>query len=124
MGLFSTKSSSSSSSEINENNFNNVDNRVSEGERVNVGGNVSLSTGGSISGVTVTTTDFGALDTANDIASQAFQMSGKSNALASTIANRALDFTNTSNQDDFSKTLRYLIFGGVILGAILIYRGR
>jgi hypothetical protein len=124
MGLFSNKSSSSTSSVTDEKNFQNVDNRVTEGEQVNIGGNVSLSSGGEIKDVTVTTTDFGAIDTASDIASQAFEMSSKSNAIASSIAQKALSFTNTSNQDEVSKNVRYLILAGVVLGGILLFRGR
>jgi hypothetical protein len=123
--LFSSESSSETSSDIDETNTNNVDNRVTEGENNNIGGNITIAAGQNLSEVNVTTTDFGALDTAQSISMKAFETSSSafssSQDAIKTIAGNALDVAQDLTTDNTAKTLQYGIIAAALIGGVAIY---
>ncbi len=115
MGLFSSSKSSSSTTNITE-----VDTVSAEGgdntTAVNVkGGDVSL-----------TTTDFGALDTASDISERAFDFADTSQKAASDTFKEATEATKeialAAAQDEAARTQQLLIVGIVVVAAIFVAR--
>jgi hypothetical protein len=123
--LFSSESSSKTSSDIDETNTNNVDNRVTEGENNNIGGNITIAAGQDLSGVNITSTDFGALDTAQAISMKAFETSSSafssSQDAIKTIAGNALDVAQDLTTDNTAKTLQYGIIAAALIGGVAIY---
>jgi len=139
VGLLSSKSSSSTSNYSDEKNYNTLDNRVIDADTANVGGNVSINAGAGVSGVTVTTTDFGAIDTAGDIAEQSFSFSGStvtsaldsvnktvSGALSSvsSSASQAISAAKDATQGEGAKTIQIAIAGAAIVAAVFIFRAK
>jgi hypothetical protein len=123
--LFSSKSSSKTSSQVDETNTNNVDNRVTDGEGNNIGGNVSITAGDNLSEVSITSTDFGALDTAQAISMKAFETSqsafASSQSAIQNIAGNALDVAQDLTTDNTAKTLQYGIIAAAFIGAFALY---
>ena len=146
-----SRSSTSSSNSTQDFTTNNVDNRVSEGD---IGGNINLtlsdiSTGSGGGGgllsadavagvggnegvnVEITTSDFGALDTASELSDRAFQFaeSATSNAISSNAQSvkDAINVAQSATQDEAARTQQFLILGGVVVAvavAFLTLRGR
>lgn len=133
--------SSSKTSSVNttkDTTINNVDNRVAEGDS-SIGGNINvnfsdLSTGdgstlgGGGGGITanITTSDFGALDTAGDISESAFSfsqnaVSGAVGALRET-AKDAVDVAKSAAQDESARTMQFAILGVAIIGVTFALR--
>jgi DNA-directed RNA polymerase len=123
--LFSSESSSTTKNIVDETNTNNVDNRVTEGENNNIGGNITVAAGDNLSEVSITTTDFGALDTAESISMRAFETSKNafqsSQDAVKTIAADAVDVARSLTTDNTAKTLQYGIIAAAIIGAVAIY---
>lgn len=135
MALFggSKSRSSTSSTEIAN---NTADNRVVESAN-NVAGNVTLSNAGRGAAGTfnVTTTDFGALDIAEDIAQSSLVQVQNSVEAVQTIAgdagtriNDALkkvaDFATSATGSDQNKTIQILIIAAAVVGAFMVYKKR
>lgn len=99
MGIFS---SSKARTTTNETVANNVDNRVTEGDKVSVGGNVALTSGGPVDNVSISTTDFGALDVAEEITSGALDLVFNTSQRASDIASSALDVAESASSDSLN----------------------
>jgi hypothetical protein len=125
MGLFSSSSTSETKNIVDETNTNNVDNRVTEGENNNIGGNITVAAGDDLSNLTITSTDFGALDTARSISMKAFETSASafqtSQDAVRTIAADAVDVARDLTTDNTAKTLQYGIIAAAIIGAVAIY---
>ena len=111
-GLFSSKSKSTTSTTVDEQNNSNVDNRVTEGENVNIGGNISINAGENLSSVSVTTTDFGAVDAGADIAISAVSASKN-------IANNALNIANEATQNATEDSQASITQLAIIAGALV-----
>jgi hypothetical protein len=124
MGLFSSSSSSETKNIVDEVNTNNVDNRVTDGDG-NIGGNISVTAGDNLSDLSIVTTDFGALDTAEGIANKAFDLS--QNAFTSSqsaikkISADAIDVARDITTDNTAKTIQYGIIAAAFIGAVAIY---
>ncbi len=127
MGLFGG-SKSSSKKYIRETNVNNVDNRVTEADVANIGGNVSISAGDNLSAVSVTTTDFGAIDKAGELAQSAFESSAGSVATAvgalKATAGDAVKVAESAARDESARTMQFLILGVALVGIAFVIRKR
>lgn len=131
MGLFGG-SKSSSTTNIDENNLTTADNRLIEGDGANIGGNVAVGEAGD--GLTITTTDFGALDAASELADRSFTsvdnsvqavrtIAGDAGAAISGALNKVTDYATSQQPDDkSSKTLQLLIISMAVVGAVALYR--
>jgi hypothetical protein len=145
-----SKSRTQSSNTTKDFTTNNVDNRVGEGD---IGGNINLTIsditatagdtlagagGGGGVNTTITTSDFGALDTASDLADRAFQFSenaasafsesSKSSiekaieSSASTVG-RALGIAEGATQDESARTQQLVIIAVAGVGLAFVLRG-
>lgn len=129
MGLFSS-SKSKSKTNIDETNINNVDNRVTEADVANIGGNVSVGAGDSLSNVSITTTDFGAVDRALDTAESSFSNSlnaiqssvGQSVAALRDTAEDSVKVAEAATRDESARTMQFLVLGVVIVGTAFVLR--
>lgn len=145
MGFFDKKSTTTTN--LDETNISNVDSRAAQGENVNFGGNVSITTGvGDVSnkntlgaggdsgggGINVITTDFGALDTARDIADSAFASSNsaidKLGAVTSSAIIGATESAKTAianvTRDEGARTTQIMIVATAVVGVALFIRLR
>lgn len=130
MGLFGgSKSSTTNLSE--ELNQNAVDNRIIE--EGNIGGNQTIAIGGNSENLTVTTTDFGALDAASEAVDRSFESVDNALNAVNTMATDAgrtvgdalkkvSDFATTQTGGTSSATIKYLIVGMVIVGLAIAYK--
>jgi len=151
-----SSSKTSSTNTTKETNINNVDNRINEGDG-SIGGNVNLSlsdtsASGDINNY-VTTTDFGAIDTAENIAELSLTESSKSifealgvtkeitssaiesnnstvekfgdsiDALGS-VAKNALGVASEATRDETAKSLRYAMFAAAAIGVTYVLKKR
>jgi len=125
MGLFSSSSSSSTKNYSEETSTNNVDNRVTDGNSGNIGGNISITAGAGVNDVNISRTDYGALDTASDIADRAFDMSQSaftsSQQSIKEIAGDAVDVARDITTDNTAKTIQYGIIAAAIVAAVAMY---
>ena len=131
MGLFGG-SKSSSTTNIDENNLTAADNRLIEGDGANIGGNISVGEAGD--NLNITTTDFGALDAASELANRSFTsvdnsvsavrtMAGDAGATIGKALNKVSDFATSQQPDQkSSKTLQLLIVSMAVVGAVALYR--
>ena len=104
MGLFGGDSSSTQVTNLDETNVQNIDNRVVEGEDVNVGGNVSIVADGSLENVNVVSTDFGALDKATRIAGGAFDFGQRTFETTTDLLAESIESTNRTLGDTLRDT--------------------
>lgn len=137
MGLFDKESNSNTT--VDETNVNNVDNRAVQADEANIGGNVSLNFGdididnrrgygadiSPVGDISVTTTDFGALDTASEITDRSFDFSSDVvNTLSSTV-NETVDavqeIAQSATQDEAARTQQFLILGGVLVSITVLF---
>lgn len=141
MGFFDKKSKKRTT--ITETNTNNVDSRSVDADEANIGGNVSLNFGdiktsgvglglgsdggggqGAVGDISVSTTDFGALDAATDIAGDA--VSELSSAvqsaigLADSVSDNASALASEATRDESARTNQMLIVGAVVVGLAFI----
>jgi len=125
MGLFSSSSSSSTKNYSEETSTNNVDNRVTDGNSGNIGGNISITAGAGVNDVNISRTDYGALDTASDIADRAFDMSQSaftsSQQSIKEIAGDAVYVARDITTDNTAKTIQYGIIAAAIVAAVAMY---
>ena len=146
MGFFDKKSKTNTT--VQETSTNNVDNRAAQGENVNFGGNVSINAGvgqgssfggqggsaalgaagsGGDTSISVTTTDFGALDTAREISESAFsfasQSSASSLATVEEVAKDAVEVAESAARDEAARTTQMAIIGVAIVGVVFALRG-
>jgi hypothetical protein len=135
MGLFGG-SKSKSTTNIDENNLTSVDNRLVEADTANVGGNVSVGEAGS--NLNITTTDFGALDAASELARESLNygetvtrnsvdavriMAGDAGASINSALSKVTKFATSQQPDQkASSTLQLLIISVAIVGAVALYR--
>lgn len=130
MGLFSSKSSSETTNNTQETNVNNVDNRVTEADEAFVGGNISVSAGNNLSSLTINQTDFGAIDTAGDIAEASINFANQANTRSnetlkntvSSAVNAVQSIAGNVTRDEGAKTFQFAIVGGAIIAAILLFK--
>lgn len=131
MGLFGG-SSSRTTSVTNDFTQNAVDNRIIEAGS-SVGGNVSIGAGGDIEGLSITTTDFGALDTASEAIDRSLISVDNSVDAVQTIAgdvgsrlndalSKVTDFATAATGTDQNKTVQYFIMAAAVVGAIWAYK--
>lgn len=123
-----------------------VDNRIVDGDGANIGGNVTLSNTGAGSGTfNVTTTDYGALDAASELAGDALDfgdnisgraftsvnnsveavrtIAGDAGATISGALNKVTDFATSQQPDQSSsRTLQLLIVSMGVVGAVALWR--
>ncbi|WP_199453497.1 hypothetical protein [Marinobacter sp. bablab_jr008] len=136
-------SSSRSKTSSTESSQTLADNRVVDGDNAIIGGNITLSNTGSGSGqFNVTTTDFGALDAASEIAGQSFKFSdraltsvdnsveavrtiaGDAGATISGALAKVTDFAASQQPDQKeAKTLQLIVIAVAVVGAVYVYRG-
>ncbi len=142
MGLFDKKSKNTTN--VRETNVDNSDNRLVEADRAIVGGNINITQGdnnsrGGLGGdgggnISITTTDFGALDTASNIADGAFELSNNSlnrvgESVSSAVgalrnvAKDAVDVAKSASQDESARTMQFVILGLTVAGVAFFFRG-
>lgn len=141
----SKSSSATSSTNITKDTTtNNVDNRVAEGD-AKIGGNINLNlsdittsagsegagNGGGVN-VGITTSDFGALDTASQISDSAFEFAGSSArqlsesvgaslSTAKDAVSKAVNVAQSVAQDEGARTQQILIVGAVVVGVAAVW---
>lgn len=129
MGLFSS-SKSKSSTTIDDTDINNVDNRVTEADIANIGGNVSVAAGDNVDNVSITTTDFGAVDRALDTAESSFTNSlgaiqssvGASVGALRETAKESVKVAEAATRDESARTMQFVVLGVVIVGTAFVLR--
>tara|TARA_R110000772_G_scaffold264301_2_gene384778 strand:+ start:3301 stop:3702 length:402 start_codon:yes stop_codon:yes gene_type:complete len=130
MGLFGGSKSSTSDNSV-EVVQNVADNRVIESG--NIGGNQSISIGGSSDNLTVTTTDFGALDAATEFVDRSLTsvdnalgavntMAGDAGSTIGAALEKVSDFATTQTGGTSSKTIIYLIAAVSVVAVALVMR--
>jgi len=153
MGLFSASSSSTTQNDLDETSAQNVDNRVSDGDDAIFEGNVSLTAGQNIGSVTLTRTDYGAIDTAGAIINQslsalskgfetvnntarsvinsaesntsrAFDTAGELSDDALNTANNALKVASESTRDEGARTIQTGFILAGLVSVAFIFRKR
>lgn len=121
-GLFNSSSSSSSTNSTETD--SNVDNRVVDADFASVGGNVSLSSDGAVSDVSITTTDFGAIERAAGVAEMSIASNADAVAALKAAASGAIDTAKTvaanATRDEGAKTVQIAVIGGVVVFAIVM----
>jgi len=131
MGLFSSsKSSSKKTTNIRSQDVNNVDNRVTDADVANIGGNVSVTAGNNLSEVNVTTTDFGAIDSALDVAETSF--SDSLNAITASVgasvgalretAKDSVAVAESAARDESARTMQFVVLGVIVIGTAFALR--
>lgn len=125
--------SKSATSNLDSSNTN-ADNRIIEGNNAIMGGNVTLSNAGDGSGVfNVTTTDFGALDVASELAERSItsidnsvaavqEIAGDTGARLNSALNKVTDFATTQSGATSSETIKYLIIAVAVVGAAFAFK--
>lgn len=138
--------SSSSTSSVNttkDTTINNVDNRVAEGD-ASIGGNINVNfsdiqtEGAALGGgggvvANISTSDFGALDTASDIADNAFNFSNQALAqLGSSVsgavgalrqtAGDAVEVAEAASRDESARTMQFVVLGVIVVGTAFALR--
>jgi len=134
-----SKSKTSSTNITKDFTTSNVDNRIAEGD---IGGNINLtisdinanagntaagSGGGGGVYTNITTSDFGALDAASELADRAFSFS--ENAAASLSAsstsaiNKAIGVAQSATQDEGARTQQLIIIAVAGVGLAFVMRG-
>lgn len=139
-----SRSSTASTNITKDTTINNVDNRVAEGD-ASIGGNInvnfsdlktgngaSVGNGGDIV-ANISTSDFGALDAASDIADDAFEfsnqtlsqagstVSGAVSALRQT-ARDAVDVAESAARDESARTMQFVVLGVIVVGVAFALR--
>lgn len=139
MGLLSSKSSTENIDKSTT--VTSVDNRVTEADTAFVGGNQTVTASDVAGSVNVTTTDFGALDAASELADKSIQLTqtttqkaqefagdvfGDALSGVKSIADKAVSVAKTASQDEGARTTQLLIIGGVgVIGLFLFFnRGK
>jgi len=127
-----SKSSTKSENRSRESTVNNVDNRTADGS---IGGNVNLNlselqlkggvgVGDQSLNIDISTTDFGALDAASDIADQsisAISMAQSSvNAAVSGAVDAVKDIAANATQDEGARTTQLVIIAGAVVFVAVI----
>lgn len=128
-----SRSSTSSTNITKDSTVNNVDNRVAEGD-ARIGGNINVNTSdvAGASNLTITTSDFGALDTASEISDNAFEFAGSSadrasESVAASLStvrdavSKAVGVAQSATQDEAARTQQFLILGGVVIAVAVAY---
>jgi len=133
-----SKSRSSTSSVNTTQDFttNNVDNRVSEGD---IGGNINLTLSDISSGdsgalghgggvnTTITTSDFGALDTASELNDRALEFAESASASAissnASAVKDAINVAQSATQDEAARTQQLIILAVAGIGIAFALRG-
>ena len=131
-GLFSSDSKSTTSNTNEETTTTNVDNRVSDGDNGIFEGNTSFTAKGNIDNVTVTKTDYGALDSAEAIVNASLSaLSDGFTAVNETAQNAvesakdtagdALDIASEATRDEGARTLQFGLGLAGIVGIAFIF---
>ena len=147
-----SRSSASSVNTTKDTVVNNVDNRVAEGD-ASIGGNINVNlsdiftptsshksknkngglggSGGNDEGaaggvsVDISTSDFGALDTASQISDKAFEFAGTTASSLNSTVTQAVDkvgkIAQEATQDESARTQQLLIVGVSLVGIALAY---
>lgn len=152
-----SRSSTASTNSTSETTTNNVDNRVAEGD-ASIGGNINLnfsdistdqgaalgagiggSGGGAASGMPggsvntiITTSDFGALDAASELADSAFEFSNSAVAQLGAVTSSAVSTASESaknaveniTRDESARTTQIMIVAAAVVGVALFIRMR
>ena len=134
-----SSSATSSTNTTKDTTINNVDNRVAEGDG-SIGGNINVNfsdlqtgSGSTLGGgggditANITTGDFGALDTAKNIAEDAFNFSnsalgsigGTVQALRDT-ASDSVKVAESAARDESARTMQFAILGVIIVGGLFV----
>lgn len=126
-GSSESKSTTSSSTSTTDSTVNNADYRAVQGENANIGGNVSLnaSAGSSVSGVTVSTTDFGAVSAGISTALKALDSITEANRINNQGAQDAISRSialagNSSGAAGAQTTQDFIRYGGIVAGIGLV----
>jgi hypothetical protein len=130
--------SKSSSASVNTDVTQNLaDNRVIDGGgagNTNVGGNITISqTGNGRGEYNITTTDFGALDTASEAIDRSFASAENSISAVQTIAgdagatisaalNKVTDFATTQTAPEGGQTTQYIVLALAVVGIAFAMR--
>lgn len=136
MGFFDKKKNSRTS--VRETNVDNSDNRLVEADRAIVGGNINITQGdnrseGGLGGdaggnISIQTTDFGALDTASDIADGAFDLSKNSLNQVGESVGKAVDaLRETASEavrDESARTQQFIVLGLTISAVAFFFSGK
>ena len=150
-----SRSSTASTNSTSETTTNNVDNRVAEGD-ASIGGNINLNFsdistdqgaalgagiggGGAASGMpggsvntVITTSDFGALDAASELADRAFsfsdnavqQLGAVTSSAVSTASESAKNAVENITRDESARTTQIMIVAATVVGVALFIRMR
>jgi hypothetical protein len=125
MGLLSSSSRSSSTTNVDEQNNTSVDNRVTDADNAFVGGNVSVAAGDEGGDINISTTDFGALDTASQIADSAFSFSSQASSDLTSGLNTAVSavkgIADNATKDEAARTQQFLILGAVVIAGVYAF---
>jgi hypothetical protein len=122
--LFSSKSKSTSTSTNEELTSNAVDNRVVDSDSAFVEGNFTLSSSGTVGNVNVSKTDFGALDTAGNIAESALSFANSASERANETLSSAVKSTvgavqsiaSNVTKDESAESIKFAIVGAAVIG--------
>jgi hypothetical protein len=147
MGLFGGGNAKTTNTTVTrESTVNNVDNRLSEGDG-SIGGNVNLNLselnlqgggggdtpadGGGNLDIGITTTDYGALDAASELADKSIAGISQAQSAVSAASTSAIEavkgIADNTTRDQGAATSRLLVVGAVVLGlgvAFFMFRKR